>query len=613
MTFLHELRRRKVVRVAAVYAATAFVLLQAADLILPALALPDWTYRLLVLLALFGLPIALVLGWAFELTPDGVRATTRASTAAAEPPPSLLGRRTIIATALLLALGVGLGAGLFVAPAAKGTSAGGEAAGVVAERSVAVLPFADFSASADQEWFSDGLTEEILNALARLPDLRVASRTGSFRFKGSDLTMRDIAAQLGVGHILEGSVRRTGERVRITAQLIRASDDVHLWSQNFDRDAGDVIRIQEEIAFEIARTLQTALDPDALRRLVAAGTNSVAAYEAYLRGQHFWRMQSRDTLRSDPALEALAAFDEARTLDPQFSDAHRLAADLWLEQLMPTLLNYRAGGLSYRERERRVRERAEAAAATAPDELRRLRAESVLAQLEIRLRAALEVMRRAAELQPNDWEAWWYAGTLAVMAGEYDTSRTLFRRAVELAGDDAVALWLIADWSVDLDPAMVLIERALALDPLNPNVVFYAHRLLAEQGRLADAAAMAERFHALAERGSHRRIMIDIRQACAESRAHEAAVIYDSAANTLREASRWQALMLLGRHAEATELLRHYDDAGELFALAAFLHEPHFDPRPYPNLSAALRRQGVTREPVEIPFACGRQTTETRP
>jgi TolB-like protein/tetratricopeptide (TPR) repeat protein len=610
MTFVHELRRRKVMRVAAVYAATAFVLLQAADLILPALALPEWTYRLLVLLALFGLPIALVLGWAFELTPDGVRATTRSPTAG-EPPPSLLGRRTIIATAFLLALGVGLGAGLFVAPTAKGTSAGGEAGGVVAEKSVAVLPFADFSPGADQEWFSDGLTEEILSALARLPDLHVASRTGSFRFKGSDLPVRDIAAQLGVGHILEGSVRRTGERVRITAQLIRASDDAHVWSQNFDRGAGDVIRIQEEIAFEIARTLQTALEPEAMRRMVAAGTNSVAAYEAYLRGRHFWRMQSRDTLHNDPALEALAAFDEARTLDPQFSDAHRLAADLWLEQLMPTLLNYRAG-LSYRERERRVRERAQAAAATAPDELRRLRAESVLAQLEIRLRDALELMRRAAELQPSDWEAWWYAGTLAVMVGEYDTSRTQFRRAVELAGDDADALFLIANWSVDLDTATVLVERALALDPLNPNIVFDAHKLFVGQGRLAEAADMAERFHALAERGG-RRVMIDIRQACAEGREQDAAVIYDSAANTLREASRWQSLMLLGRHAEATELLRSHDDAGEFFALAAFLHEPHFDPRPYPNLSAALRRQGVTREPVEIRFACGRRTTETRP
>jgi TolB-like protein len=458
--FLRELKRRRVVRVAAVYAATAFVVLQGADLILPALALPDWTYRMLVLLALFGFPTALVLGWAFELTPSGVRATTPTPATPGEPLPSLLGRRTIIATALLLALGVGLGAGLFMAPTAKGSSTGGEAGGVVAEKSVAVLPFADFSPGADQEWFADGLTEEILSALARLPDLHVASRTGSFRFKGSDLPVRDIAAQLGVGHILEGSVRRTGERVRITAQLIRASDDAHVWSQNFDRGAGDVIRIQEEIAFEVARTLQPALEPEAMRRMVAAGTNSVAAYEAYLRGRHFWRMQSRDTLHSDPALEALAAFDEARTLDP-----------------------------------------------------------------------------------------------------------------------------------------------------LNPNIVFDAHKLFVAQGRLAEAADMAERFHALAERGG-RRVMIDIRQACAEGREQDAAVIYDSAANTLRAASRWQSLMLLGRNAEATELLRSHDDAGELFALAAFLHEPHFDPRPYPNLSAALRRQGVTREPVEIRFACGRRTTE---
>jgi tetratricopeptide (TPR) repeat protein len=336
---------------------------------------------------------------------------------------------------------------------------------------------------------------------------------------------------------------------------------------------------------------------------VAAGTNSVAAYEAYLRGHHLWRQQSRDTVGGDPALAALAAFDEARSIDPQFSDAHRLAADLWLEQLMPSLLNYRPSGLSYRERERRAHERASAAAATAPDEHRRLRAESVIAQLELRLRDALELMRRAAELRPGDWEVWWYAGTMAVVAGEFETSRLLFQRAAELAGDDADALFLIGNWSVDLETAAMLHERALALDPLNPNIIYDTHQALVQQGRVREAADLADRFEAFSDHAD-RNAVVRIRQACAEGREEDAIAIFENATHAFSESEMLRALSLLGRHSEAADLLRPWDEAGELFALAAFLHSPHFDPRPFPHLGAALRRQGITREPVPIPFAC---------
>jgi hypothetical protein len=160
--FLHELKRRKVVRVAAVYAATAFVVLQGADLILPALALPEWTYRMLVLLALFGLPIALVLGWAFELTPSGVRATTPAPAAHGEPLPALLGRRTLVVTALLVVLGIGLGAAWMMRPAGAPQSTGGPAA---ADRSVAVLPFDNYSPDKADAYFANGITEEITSQL----------------------------------------------------------------------------------------------------------------------------------------------------------------------------------------------------------------------------------------------------------------------------------------------------------------------------------------------------------------------------------------------------------------------------------------------------------------
>ena len=180
-------------------------------------------------------------------------------------------------------------------------------------KSIAVLPFDDFSAD-DNEWFADGLTEEILNSLARTPDLLVASRTSSFAYKDTEEEIPAIARRLGVEHVLEGSVRRAGDRLRVTAQLIRASDGFHLWSENFDRDADDVIAIQEEIAIAIAKALKTAMDPKALEEMLSAGTRSVDAYEAYLEGL---ALRSESSASGENLRErADQAFERARAIDP---------------------------------------------------------------------------------------------------------------------------------------------------------------------------------------------------------------------------------------------------------------------------------------------------------
>ncbi len=152
-----------------------------------------------------------------------------------------------------------------------------ETTAVTMDKSIAVLPFEDFSPDSDYAWFADGLTEEILNSLARAPDLLVASRTSSFAFRGTTMDVPAIGAQLGVAHILEGSVRRSGDRLRVTAQLIRAADDKHLWSENFDGSSEDSIEIQERIAIEIANALETAMDPEELAKMMSAGTRSVEA------------------------------------------------------------------------------------------------------------------------------------------------------------------------------------------------------------------------------------------------------------------------------------------------------------------------------------------------
>jgi TolB-like protein len=557
MSLFEEIKRRKVFRVAAVYAATAFVLLQAADLALPRLGVPEWAMSLIVVLLALGFPVALVLAWALELTPDGVR-VTRSATAGSENP-ALLGGRTIAVVALLLAVGAGLGAGLILAP--RTTPAPAEAGmaaldpGAASDRSIAVLPFADFSPDGDQEWFSEGLAEEILNALARLPDVRVASRTGSFHFRGRSGDVRAIADSLGVAHILEGSVRRAGDQVRITAQLIRASDDAHLWSQNFDRDATDVIRVQEEIAYEIARTLRTALDPEDLAEMVAAGTNSIAAHEALLRSRHLWNR---------------AAELEARALE----------------------------GLR-------------AAEATAPDRLSRLRAEHRRAALEIRLQDVLTLSQQMVEMAPTG-SAWLELGTDAVKIGRYDLARDAFREAAGRAEDVRHGLIGVAKHyhMVDTRAAQHLVDEWLAEQSAHLAQIYDAHRVLLAGGRVEEAASLAETYLARST-SPDGRIIVRIRQMCGEGRTADARAYYDSLAdspewNAYADVStQWLALNYLGRTDEATELLRPYDEAGELYPLSTFLDITFFDPRAYPNLSAALRRHGALRtEPLPVPYAC---------
>jgi TolB-like protein len=623
MSLFAELKRRKVFRVAVVYAATAFVVLQAADIMLPAMGVPAWAMGLIVTLLGLGFPVALVLGWALELTPDGVRVTPpRLPTATEQPAPSLLGRRTAIAAGVLVVLGIGLGAGWFLRPVpAPGTPATGAvvAAGAVAaagDRSVAVLPFADFSPGGDQEWFSDGLAEEILNALARLPDLRVASRTGSFQFRGHAGDVRAIADSLGVAHILEGSVRRSGDQLRITAQLIRAADDAHLWSQNFDRDAADVIRVQEEIALEIARTLQTALDPDELARMVAAGTNSVAAHEALLRYLH---LQHRSIHLEDwgMLLEAYDALEEARTLDPQFYRAHAEAAAFWMGQLAPTNRAHGITRLSYDERYANALARMRAAESSAPDPRSRLEAERNRAQLEVRLWDVVALSQQIVELDP-DGQEWYELGVSATHVGRWDLAREAFAEAAKQAEDVRFGrIGIAADYHrVDPAAALELIGPWLAGDAQNLDQLYQAHRILLAAGRVEQAAAIADAYLARSPSPSGR-ILARVRQLCGEGRTAEAEAYADSLGDAPTgdpgedAIVRWHILSYLGRPAEAADVLRHYDDAGELYVLSTFLTYTFFDPRPFPNLSALLRRNGALRdEPLPIPYQCPLRLTD---
>lgn len=264
MSFFAELRRRNVVKVGAAYAVTAWIIMQVTDLAAPALRLPEWVMSLVVFLLLIGFPVALFLAWAYELSPDGIRRTQQSDPMA---PETAAGSRYDIAIVVLLAVAIGLIAhdnffsqpDIAVEPVDTPQDSGPDPGPV----SIAVIPFINMSDDTAQEHFADGLTEELLNSLAPLDELRVISRTSSFAFKNSELPLPDIAAQLGVENILEGSVRRAGDRIRITAQLIETNTDSHLWSRTYDREltVDNIFEIQESIATTVVEALQLKLLP----------------------------------------------------------------------------------------------------------------------------------------------------------------------------------------------------------------------------------------------------------------------------------------------------------------------------------------------------------------
>jgi TolB-like protein len=609
MSLLAELKRRKVIRVAVVYAATAFAVLQAADIMLPQMGVPEWGLSLVVALVVLGFPLALVLGWALEVTPEGIK-RTEAAPAVDEPPPSLLGKRTVFAAVLLVVLGVGIGAGWFlrpasapeVAPAAQPVATLATDAPVVTEKSIAVLPFADFSPARDQEWFADGLTEEILNALARTPDLLVTARTSSFRYKGSTLDIPQIAAELGVAHVLEGSIRSTPQRIRVTAQLIRAADGFHLWSETYDRDPADMIEIQEDLARNIALAMQTTMDPQALSDMARVGTRSVAAYQAYIRG-----VASRWEGGNDSFKEGYELFEKARALDAGFAAAHAQAAHFWLTQLDTTAIEGGLTDLSPAETEARFRERIRLAIDAASTPVERAGYEASGAMLELRWRKAIGLYQEFLAARPGDATAKQALLTLAIQASDQDLlvqllettwPETRLRR--DMAIFHANQAHRSGNFALAADQAMALREWW----PDAYEVLYQVHRALLWDRRVAVAAEVLERLGRVGRGDEQWGALPPARQACAEGRRDAAEQILANL-DVDDISQRWHLLMLLGEQAAATELLMQLERDARTYALSSFLVYPHFDPSPFPSLMRILEREQVRRPPpVALPFAC---------
>jgi len=315
--------------VAIAYLAVAWLVLQAADIVLENIAAPDWLMKALMFFMVIGFPIAIIFAWAFEMTPDGIKKEAEVDRTASVT-------RSTGKKLDRMIIGV-LGAAVVFLLVDKFVLVDGPSANGATEQSVAVLPFVAMSRGPDDEYFADGLTEEILNSLTRLPDLLVTARTSSFYFKGQDLPVPEIAAALGVAHVVEGSVRRDGSRLRVTAQLIRAEDGFHLWSENYDRDSADTFGVQTDIAEKIAVALDVVLDEKQRAEMLETGVRNPEAFVAFQKGVELFNQAHGSATLLETLRDANTWFDQALQLEPDFADPYMWSADYYTHFLMEVM------------------------------------------------------------------------------------------------------------------------------------------------------------------------------------------------------------------------------------------------------------------------------------
>ncbi len=492
---VEELKRRNVFRVALAYLAVGWLLLQVAGLVFDAFELPRLAMRVLLAVLLLGLLPALVFSWVFEITPEGL---VRDDGSGGEPvTPRLTDRKLkIILISALAGIAVILVANQFRQPralpgeAAKAPSSAtptrsSNAARAPSAASIAVLPFADMSQAKDQEYFSDGMAEELLNLLAQIPGLRVAGRTSSFSFKGKRAGIAEIGKALNVATVLEGSVRKSGDRLRITAQLINADNGYHMWSQTYDRKLTDVFALQDEIAGAVVEALKLKLLPAQRPSKSKHHAPGPAAYDKFLLGRMFAKRGTREGYAS-----AITAYRQAVALEPAYAAAH---AELSLAEQS----TYWLGGTpAFAEGRRRALDAAEQAIAQDPaladgyaarsmirmdswdwsgsqvdlDKALALNTDSVTTQAchacllatQGRIPEAITAIRKAIELDPLSAQDWTKLGYFETSARNYVAAREAFNRALVIAPENNNALFNLAQLALlegRLEMARALIAR----------------------------------------------------------------------------------------------------------------------------------------------------------
>ena len=618
-SFFDELKRRNVVRVGIAYLVVCGLVFQVGEILFPEFGAPDWVFKTLILLLAIGFPFALIFAWAFELTPDGVKKTRDVNVSTSVT--ASTGRKLdfVIIGTLVVALGYfiwerqspvesSLHESQPVAQPAAAETSGKAAEAQRAPRSIAVIPFVNMSSDKEQEWFADGLTEEILNSLARTPDLLVAARTSSFTFKGSNEDIPAIAASLGVDHILEGSVRRAGDRLRVTAQLVRAHDGFHLWSENYDRDVDDMIDIQENVAIEIANALETALDPEALERMVSSGTSSVPAFEAYLAGLAVGESTfvTGDIYEN---LNARDAYERAIELDPEFAKAYWRLALFWRNQMT---INYIPSGITEMTPTEMLPLYVDAidkAIDHENDPVSKMHYRASKARTELKYRQALRLNAEYLRQRPNDQSAQVLQLNLLAELNLKDELTTTISEISERDGYDGVVTGASLTRLLYVDEAEML--RALAKTAIerfgdNANVMYQVHRALLWVGDI-DGASKVLPVILSSDLPDDSRYLVLLRQACAENRLADAERLYTKALDQFSDDASiiWLGHKIMGKQDEAVEALMDNDVNNDMITLVSFLGYGTFDPRPYPNLMAVLESQGIKLgEPVKTPYEC---------
>src|SRR5881398_2521411 len=309
--FFAELKRRNVYKVAVAYAIVGWLLVQIATQVFPFLEIPNWVVRLVIVLVAAGFPIALVIAWAFELTPEGIKRTEDVDLAASARQPR---KRAWI---FVVIGGATLSIGLFFIGRYVGRTTASAAGNEVPAKSIAVLPFDNLSRDPDNAFFAEGVQDEILTRLAKVADLKVIARTSTQRFKSAPENLPDIANQLGVANILEGSVQRANDQVRVNVQLINALTSTHLWADTYDRKLTDIFAVESDIAKTIADTLQAKLAGSEKQMIAAQPTTDTTAYELYHKGRSLWEKRSGDNIP-----KAISFYQEAIARDPNYALAY---------------------------------------------------------------------------------------------------------------------------------------------------------------------------------------------------------------------------------------------------------------------------------------------------
>jgi TolB-like protein/Tfp pilus assembly protein PilF len=467
---ISDLRRRKVFRVAVVYAFGAWILLQVAEVTFEPLNLPSWTMTFLIVLVIVGFALAIVLSWALDVTPDGIKRTKPVviNPSSSEPIGS----------------------------------------------SIAVLPFADMSPDKDQDYFCDGMAEEIINALTKIKGVHVASRTASFQFKAETADINQIGTRLNVNTVLEGSVRKAGNQLRVTTQLINVEDGYHIWSESYDRDLQDVFAIQKEIAENIVEAFQLNLSPTEELAIEKLPTSNVEAYDYYLRGRKYFYQHSKEGFNN-----AKEMFSSAIELDQGYALAHAGLADCYSYIYM-----YAESSVSHRVQ-------AEAASRLAleldPNLAQAHASRGLALSLSKRYEEAEKAFEAAIRLDPNLFEAYYFYARDSLAQGNMEKAVSSFEAACRVRPEDYQSPALLAQAYIGLGRkeeaikakwrALDLIETHLERNPEDARALYLGAAGLIELGKKEQGLEWARR--ALAMGPDDALILYNV--ACVYSHAHE--------------------------------------------------------------------------------------------